>query len=121
RPDLPELGEELVLDQAAQELDRRSLRTARDLADRSRHDLVVAEAPDRHPLVPFGQELRKLVDLLVLAPARVDLDERKAPLAAEVGECLPERRRDAPHLAESRRVEARAVAEHLPDLVVLPR
>src|SRR5438309_7243071 len=79
--DVPELREHLLLDQAAEELDRRALRADRDLADRPRHDLVVAEAPDGDALVPLGQELGELIQVLVLAPARVDLDEREPALA----------------------------------------
>src|SRR5205823_13885891 len=63
----------------------------------------------------------ELVELLVLAAAGVDLDQREAALAAQLRERLPELRRDAPHLAEARRVEAGAVPQHLADLVVLPR
>src|SRR5205085_12495740 len=63
-------------------------RRSSDLADRARHDLVVPEAPDRHALVPLGQELGELVEILVLAPARVDLDEREPALAPQLRECL---------------------------------
>src|SRR5207237_7218818 len=107
--------------QAAEDLDLPSSGADRYLPDRAGHDLVVAEAPDRHALVPLGQELGELVEVLVLAPARVDLDQREAALAPELRERLRQVGRDAPHLAETRRVEPGAVPEHLAERVVLPR
>ena len=79
----PELGEHLVLDQAGEQLDRRALRADDVLADDPRDDLEVAEAPDADALVPLGQQLGELVELLVLAAARVDLEQREPALAAQ--------------------------------------
>ena len=117
----PELGEHLVLDQAREQLDRRALRADDVLADDPRDDLEVAEAPHADALVPLGQKLGELVQLLVLAPARVHLEQREPALAEHRLERVVERRRDAADLAEAGRVEARAVTEHAAHLLVLPR
>ena len=64
----PELREHLVLDQAREQLDGRALRADDVFADDPRDDLEVTEAPDADALVPLGQELGELVELLMLAP-----------------------------------------------------
>ena len=102
-------------------LDRRPLRPDDLIADDPRHDLVVADAPHRDPLVPFDQRFGELVEVLVLAPADVHLDDVQARSANRALERLPEQRRHAPDLPEPWRVEAAAVAEDAADLLVLPR
>ena len=78
-------------------------------------------APHPDALVPLRQELRELVQLLVLAAVDVDVEQRQTPLPAHPVERVVERQRHAPDLAEARRVEARAVPEHAAHLLVLPR
>src|SRR5205085_1865517 len=111
----PELGIELLVDQPAEQLDRCAL-SADDLsADDPLHDLEVADAPQRRPLVELGQRLRELVQVLELAPAPVELRQAEARLAAQMVERLSEIGRDAPQVGPARRVEAAAVAQHRPD------
>src|ERR671923_112375 len=117
----PELGIEVLLDQASEQLDGRSLRADDLVADDPRDDLVVAEAPDRHPLVPFGQGLGELVEVLELPAAHVELDDREPRLAPEGVEGLAELRRDAADGTEAGRVEPASVPEHLADRLVFPR
>ena len=63
----------------------------------------------------------ELVELLELAAALVELDDREALRAAELVPGLAERGRRVPDPPPAGRVEAGAVAEHAPDLLVLPR
>src|SRR5256885_121392 len=92
--------------------------TIRARTPASRAALEVTEAPHAYALAPLGQELRELVQVFVLAAARVHLEEREPPLAAHAVERLEQGRRHASNLAEPRRVEARAVTEHATDLLV---
>jgi hypothetical protein len=69
-----------VLDQTREQLDRRALRADDIRADHSADHLHVAEAPDADLLVPVGERLRELVQLLVVAALRVDLEEREPTL-----------------------------------------
>src|SRR5213082_256369 len=85
--DRPELREHLVLDQPGEQLDRRALRTHHVLADDASHDLEVAEAPDADALVPLGQQLRELVEILVLAAVHVQVDEGETAFAPERVKC----------------------------------
>src|SRR5439155_21275439 len=85
-PHVPELGIEAAVDEAPEELDRRALRADDLAADDPLDDLEVADAPDGRPLVPFGEQLGELVQILELAPALVDLDDREARLAAQLVE-----------------------------------
>src|SRR6478672_12272542 len=117
----PERREEVVVDHLSEHLDRCPLRPDDLVADDSRHDLVVADPPHRDPLVPLDQGLGELVEPFVLASADVDLDDVEPGRRDRLLECRAERRRHAAHLAEPRRVEAAAVTEHAPDLLVLPR
>ena len=71
----------MFLIRPGEQLDRRALRADDVLADDPRDDLEVAEAPDADALVPLGQQLCELVQILVLAAARVDLEQRQAALA----------------------------------------
>src|SRR5207302_7263041 len=91
RAHAPELRIHLVLDQAGEQVDRCALRADDVLADDPRHDLEVAEAPDADALVPLGELLGELVEILVLASARVDLEQREAALLAESVEGAVER------------------------------
>src|SRR5215510_14469390 len=100
-PGLPELGVEALLDQPAEQLDRRSLRADNRVADQPRDNQVVAHPPERDPIVPADQELGQLGERLVLPPVAVELDDGEAFLAQAGRERLPERRRDAPDLAEA--------------------
>src|SRR5438874_5579707 len=117
----PQGREEVVVDHLPEHLDRRALSTDDLVADDARHDLVVADAPHGHALVPFDQRLGQLVELLLFAALDVHLDHIEPGCAHCRLEGLAERRRDASHLAEARGVEAAAVAEHAPDRLVLPR
>ena len=118
--DLPELGIGRLRHEPAEQLDRRPLRPDDAVADDPRDDLVVAHAPQLGLLVELHERLRELVELLVLAPLDVELREREARLAASGVEGLAESREDPAQLGPPRRVEAGAVPEHLPDLLVLP-
>src|SRR4029079_7485476 len=91
------------------------------LADDARDDLEVAETPDADTLVPLGEELRELVELLVLAAADVELEQRQPTRAIELLERPVERLRHSPDLAKAGRVEAGAGPEHAAHLLVLPR
>src|SRR5690349_19576519 len=115
-PDVPELREERVVDQPAHHLDRRALRADHVPADRALYDLEVAHAPHRHTLVDLDALLGEVVEVIVLAPLRVDLDERQSPALTGGVELLAEHLRDAAQLLEAGRVEAAAVAEHLANL-----
>src|SRR3954453_11698068 len=77
--------------------------------------------PEADPLVPRDQQLRELVELLVVAALDIDVDDGQAGRTELRREGLAELRRDAPDLAEAGRGEAAAVAEDLPDLLVFPR
>src|SRR5262249_46914493 len=118
---VPELREELLLDQPAEQLDRGSLRAHDLVADDPCDDLVVAHPPERQALVPIDQGLGKLVEVLVLPALDVEIDERQTALAERARERLPEQRCDAADLAEARRVEAAAVTELSAYGLVLPR
>src|SRR5215210_1251948 len=120
-PDTPQRGEEVVMDHLSEHLDRRSLRPDDLVANDARDDLVMADAPHRDAFVPLDQRLGELVKGFLLAPLDVHLDDIEAGSGDRVLEGLAERRRDATHLAESRRIEAAAVPEHPPDGLVLPR
>src|SRR5919206_5344732 len=100
-PGAPELRVEVLLDQAPEQLDRRPLRAHDLVADDSGDDLVVAEAPDGHALVPLRERLGELVEVLELAAAHVQVEEREPGLAAERVERLPETGRDAADVAEA--------------------
>jgi hypothetical protein len=119
--DAPELREEDVVDQPAQHFDGGALGADDGVADHACDDLVVPDPPEVDPLVELDHRLGELVELLVLPAARVDVDEREPRLLPQRVERLPERRHDAAHLPPAGRVEAAAVPEHLPDLLVLPR
>src|SRR5262245_57702128 len=119
-PDLPELRERRLRDEAAEELDRRALRPDDRVADRARDHLVVPHAPELGLLVELEERLRKLVQILVIASLDVELQDREARLAALHVERLPEPREDPPQLVPAGRVEPGPVAEHLADLLVLP-
>src|SRR4029453_3913975 len=67
-PGGPELGEEPVLDQAAEQLDRCALGTDAPGADHARDPEVVPHAPEGDPLVPGDQLLAELVEVFVLPP-----------------------------------------------------
>ena len=115
-------GIHLVLDQLAEELDRRPLRADDLVPDHARDHLVMARAPDRDPLVPLDEQLGELVELLELAPALIQLDDRQTLGSAQLVEGLSELRRDAADVPETGRVEAAAVAEDGTDVArVLPR
>src|SRR5205085_2193995 len=114
-PHAPQLRVEVLLDQAPEQLDRRPLRADDLVADDPRDDLVVAEAPDGHALVPLRERLGELVEVLELAAADVQLADREARLPAEDVERLAEPGRDAADAAEPRRVESASVPEHLAD------
>jgi hypothetical protein len=58
-----------VPDQPAEQLHGRALRPDDLGADDPLDDLVVADAPERRALVPLGEQLGELVQLLVLAAA----------------------------------------------------
>ena len=120
-PDLAQLGEEPLLHEPAEHLDRRPLRADDLVADHPRDDLVVADAPGLRPLVELHQRLGELVQLLVLPPRDVERAQVEAALAEERVELLAERRRPPAQLAAAGRVEARAVTEDAADLLVLPR
>ena len=57
----------------------------------------------------------------MLVAAAVELDDVEAVRRERLRERLPERRRDAAHLAHAGRVEARAVPQHAANRLVLPR
>src|SRR5207237_656144 len=76
------------------------------VADYAGDDLVVAEAPDRHALVPFDQRLGKLIQLLELAPAHVEVDERQILRASQLVERVAEGGRDATDVAADGRAAA---------------
>ena len=73
---MPELGIHLLLGQLGEYLDGCALRPDDVLADGPRHNLEVAEVADADPLVPLRQRFGKLVQVLVRAPLRVNLDQR---------------------------------------------
>src|SRR5919199_783648 len=100
-PHAPELRVEVLLDQAPEQLDRCPLRADDLVADDPGDDLVVAEAPDGHALVPLRERLGELVEILELAAAHVQVEDREPGLAAEHVEGLAEARRDPPHGAEA--------------------
>src|SRR5206468_3877301 len=81
-PNIPELGIEPAVNEASEELDRRPLRPDHLTADDPLDDLEVTDAPDGHALVPLGEQLGELVQILELTPALVDLDDREVRLAA---------------------------------------
>src|SRR2546423_3801561 len=81
-PRAPELRVQVLLDQAPEQLDRRPLRPDDLVPDDPRDDLVVAEAPDRDPLVPLRERLGELVQVLGLAATHIEIDDRKIGLAA---------------------------------------
>src|SRR5689334_15023617 len=116
----PQRREEVVVDHLPEHFDRRALRADDLIADDARNDLVVADAPHRHPLVPLDQRLGELVELLVLTSLHVHLDRVEACGRNRLLEGLAERRRDAAHLAKAGRVEAAAVTEHSADRLVFP-
>src|SRR6476661_1451656 len=60
-------------DQLAEHLDRRALRTDGLLAERPGDDRVVAKTPHPDALVPFGQQLGDLVEVLVLAAVAIQV------------------------------------------------
>ena len=82
-----------MVDQAAHHLDRRALRADHVAADHALHDLEVAHAPDDDALVELDQLLGELVEILELAAARVDLDERQPGALVRRVERLAERLR----------------------------
>src|SRR5436190_18956416 len=108
------------MDHLAEHLDRCPLRATDLVADDARDHFVVADAPHGHALVPLDQRLGELVELLVLATLHVYLDNVETRGDDGLLERGAERRRDAPHLPETRRVEPAAVAEDAPDRLVLP-
>jgi len=61
----------------------------------------VPHAPERQPLVPVDQALRELIELLVLAPLDVEVDDAEASCSEQPRKLLPERRRDPPDLPEA--------------------
>src|SRR5262249_46358994 len=117
----PEGREEVVVDHLPEHLDRRPLRADDLVADHARNDLVVANAPHGHALVPLDQRLGELIELLVVASLDVELDEVQARHLDCLLERLAERRSDAADLPEAGRVEPAAVPEHAPNRLVLPR
>src|SRR3954452_22125730 len=117
---LPELGIDALLDQAAEQLDRRSLRADHLISDHAGDDQVVAHSPQSDALVPRNQELGQLVEIFVLSTLDVERDDVQACLSQLLGEGLPERRGHPADLAEAGRVEAAPVSEHLADRLVLP-
>src|SRR5262249_19950291 len=120
-PPVPQRREELLLDQPAEQLDRRALRADHLVADDSRDHLVMAHPPQRQALVPIDQGLGELVQVFVLATLDVEVENRQSALAQRARERLPEQRRDAADLTEAGRVEAAAVPEPSTDGLVLPR
>ena len=78
------------------------------------------DAPEDDALVPLDQQLGELIEILVLAAVPVELDERQPAVVEQPRERVPQLRGERPHGDEARRVEAAAVAEHPPDLLVLP-
>src|SRR5262245_2481490 len=120
-PRSPECREEVVMDHLPEHLDWRSLRSHDLVADDARDDLVMADAPHRDPLVPLEQRFGQLVQLLVLAPAHVELDDVEPGSGDSLVERLAERRRDPTDVSEPGRVETAAVPEHAADRLVLPR
>src|SRR5438093_4895953 len=116
-PCTPQRRVEVVMDHLPEHLDRRPLRADDLVADDPRDDLVVADSPHRHALVPLDQRLGELVELLVLAPVHVDVGDREIESGQPVVERLAEPRRHAPDLPEAGRVEAGAVTAHPADLL----
>src|SRR5438093_4338311 len=88
-PRLPELREELLLDQPAEQLHGRSLGADHLVADDPRDHLVVPHSPKRQPFVPVDQALRELVELLVLASLHVEVDEAETAFPQKPREFLP--------------------------------
>ena len=108
---VPQLRIHLVLDQVAEQLDRRPLRPDHLVADDARDDLVVAHPPDGHALVPLDQQLGQLVELLELAAALVQLDDRDAPRRGGACGTPPRGWATRGGCSEARRVEPAAVPE----------
>src|SRR3954451_24309038 len=98
----PQGREEVVMDHLAEQLDRRSMRPDDLVADDAGDDLVVADAPHRHALVPLDQRFGELLQILVVASLHVDLDEVEAGGRDRVLECLAERWCGAAHVAKAR-------------------
>src|ERR1035441_994139 len=117
---LPQLRELTLGDQLSQHLHRCSLRSRGVLAEVARDGGVVAEAPDPDALVPVGERLGGLVELLELPAALVQLDELEPGRLDEAVEGpagAPCRGGDG---AKARRVKAAAVGEHDAYLLGLP-
>src|SRR5262245_40440352 len=95
RSHLPELGEEALVDEPAEQLDRRPLRPDDLAADDPLDDLEVADAPGDRSLVELGERLGELVEILELTATPVQVDERQPSLAPPLVEGLAERRHRA--------------------------
>src|SRR5579863_4432559 len=121
RPRPPQIGQLALRDQLREHGDRCALRPRGVLADASHDGRVVAEAPDPDPLVPVGQRLGELVEVLELAAVLVELDEiepRRGDARVEGAPGVARRGGDG---AKTGRVEAAAVPEGDADCLVLPR
>jgi len=89
-----------VLDQPGEQLDGGALGADHVLSDHAADHLHVPEAPDADLLVPVDQGLGELVQILVLAAAGVDLEQRQPALAPQRVEGRIEAWRDVPDAAE---------------------
>src|SRR4029450_9023452 len=70
---VPELGEELAVDEPSEQLDGCSLGPYDLTADDAIDHLEVPDAPEGGPLVELGQRLGELVQIFQLAAAPVEL------------------------------------------------
>src|SRR4051812_11245304 len=78
----PELRVEVLLHELPERLARGARRAAALAADPALDDLEVAQPPHRHALVELDQQLADLVEVLKLAAALVELDDREPGGAA---------------------------------------
>jgi hypothetical protein len=76
-------GNILCLIRPGEQLDRSALGADHVLADHAADHLHVAEAPDADLLVPVDERLGQLVQVLVVAALRVDLEQRQPALAPQ--------------------------------------
>ena len=80
----------------------------------------MAQAPELRLLVELDQRLGEPVEILVLTAPHVDIGERETGTSPRCMEGVAESRELVAECVPARRVEARAVPEHLADLLVLP-
>src|SRR5688572_26055331 len=108
-PDVPQLGEEPLLEAVREQVGRLALERRRPGPDDPIDQHQVALAPDLEQLIVVDQPLAELVELLVIVRALVDLAQRDALLLEVAGERRPHQlTRQLEHRPEPGRLLARA-------------